>query len=49
MIPALARRDGAFRVNAWSTLRGEQDIYQQAMQQLKDLNLAERAGTVAGR
>ncbi len=47
MIPAFARRDGAFRINAWSAVRDEQDVHAKAMQMLEDVGLADSAGTVA--
>lgn len=47
MIPALAHRDGAFRINAWSSMHDEADIRERAMQQLKDVNLADRADSIA--
>ncbi len=47
-IPALASRDGAFRVNAWAPLRAEREIRDRAMSQLEDVGLADRADVVAG-
>lgn len=47
MIPALARRDGAFRVDAWMALSDEENIYEQAIRQLKDVDMADRAETPA--
>ena len=47
MLPAFASRDGAFRVNAWSTVRGETDVHDEAMSLLGDVGLAGQAGTIA--
>ena len=47
MIPALAKRDGAFRVNAWSAVRKETGIKEQAMKMLGDVGLADSANVVA--
>jgi branched-chain amino acid transport system ATP-binding protein len=48
MIPAFAKRDGAFKLSAWSAVRGEADIYQKAMDTLSDLGLAKHAQVTAG-
>ena len=47
MIPALARRDGAFRINAWSAVRNEAELEEQAMQMLRDVGLADSANVVS--
>lgn len=47
MIPAFARRDGAFTMNAWKSVAGEANIYQKAMDMLDDVGLAEKAGEIA--
>ncbi|MEM0989046.1 MAG: ABC transporter ATP-binding protein [Pseudomonadota bacterium] len=47
MIPALAKRDGAFTINAWNPVTGERSIYQQAMEMLADVGLGEKADAVA--
>ena len=47
MIPSLARRDGAFRVNAWSSVADEKDIREQAMNVLEDVGLIDSAYIVA--
>lgn len=47
MIPAFARRDGAFTMNAWKSVAGEADMYQKAMDMLDDVGLAEKAGEIA--
>ena len=41
MIPALASRDGAFKMNFWGGLSAEKDIEEQAMATLEDMGLAE--------
>ncbi len=49
MIPAFARRDGAFRLNGWGAVRGERDIHDLAMHMLEDVGLAKQAHSVAGK
>ncbi|MEL6218354.1 MAG: ABC transporter ATP-binding protein [Pseudomonadota bacterium] len=43
MIPAFAKRDGAFAMNAVSRLAGERSIQEKAMHQLEDLNMGPKA------
>ena len=43
MIPAFARRDGAYRPNLWSPLAGETEIRDQAMHALADVAEVRRA------
>lgn len=47
MIPAFAKRDGIFKINAWSTVSEERDLREKAMQVLEDMGLAETADVVA--
>jgi len=47
MIPAFARRDGAFRIHAWEPVWAEAGIREQAMLLLEDVGLAGSAETVA--
>ncbi|MEM7239893.1 MAG: ABC transporter ATP-binding protein [Pseudomonadota bacterium] len=47
MIPAFAKRDGAFTMNAWSGLSGEKTIYQQAEGQLAALGLGGKRNEIA--
>ncbi|MEM7058357.1 MAG: ABC transporter ATP-binding protein [Pseudomonadota bacterium] len=47
MIPAFAKRDGAFTMNAWPGLRGEKNIYEQARSSLADVGLDGKADDVA--
>ncbi|MCG6890225.1 MAG: ABC transporter ATP-binding protein [Gammaproteobacteria bacterium] len=47
MIPAFARRDGAFRINAWRQVEDEQSIRENAMHLLEDVGLADSADNVA--
>lgn len=47
MIPALARRDGAFEVNAWAAVRDEADVRSHAMSVLSDVGLADNASHLA--
>ncbi len=48
MIPAFAKRDGAFTMNAWGSVAGEADIYSKAMTMLSDVGLANQAHDIAG-
>ncbi|MEM1345829.1 MAG: ABC transporter ATP-binding protein [Pseudomonadota bacterium] len=43
MIPAFAKRDGAFSLNALTRLAGEKSMQEQAMEMLADLGLADQA------
>jgi branched-chain amino acid transport system ATP-binding protein len=47
MIPALASRDGAFRVNAWAPVSSDEAIRTLAMKLLDDVGLANSAGNVS--
>ncbi len=47
LIPAFAKRDGAFTLNAWPDLRGERDIIDKATSMLSDLGLGDKLGTMA--
>jgi len=47
MIPAFAKRDGAFRINGWSQVADESSVHANAMDLLEDVGLAESADTVA--
>ena len=47
MIPALARRDGAFEINAWNAVRDESDIRDHALRILADVGLADSASSTA--
>ena len=47
MIPSFASRDGAFRVNAWSSVENETSIKEQAMALLEDVELADSAQVIA--
>lgn len=47
MIPALASRDGAFRVNAWTPVRSDGAIKAHAMKMLDDVGLSDSADNVA--
>ena len=47
MIPAFARRDGAFRINGWSAVRDENTIRDRAMKLLDDVGLASNAQAIA--
>ncbi|MEM7253806.1 MAG: ABC transporter ATP-binding protein [Pseudomonadota bacterium] len=40
MLPAFAKRDGAFRINGWRALRAEAEIRDSAMEMLEDVGLA---------
>ena len=47
MIPAFARRDGAFRMHAFEDVRDEVGIQDEAMSHLADVGLEDDAGTIA--
>ncbi|MHA1527374.1 MAG: ABC transporter ATP-binding protein [Alphaproteobacteria bacterium] len=47
MIPAFAKRDGAFRLNGWGPVRGERAIRKRAMDMLADVGLAGQALAIA--
>jgi branched-chain amino acid transport system ATP-binding protein len=47
MIPAFARRDGAFRINGWGQVEDEIKVRENAMHLLDDVGLAASANTVA--
>jgi len=48
MIPALAKRDGAFRMKAWGGVASEAEIERKAMAMLENLGLAAKSGEIAG-
>ncbi len=48
MIPAFAKRDGAFTLNAWGPVRGERSLMERAMEMLNDVGLAKKANDVSG-
>jgi branched-chain amino acid transport system ATP-binding protein len=48
MIPAFARRDGAFTMNAWSPAAGQRSVMEQAMDTLSELRLSDKAMEMAG-
>jgi branched-chain amino acid transport system ATP-binding protein len=48
MIPAFAKRDGAFKVNWWNTVGDETSIRGKAMDMLRDLGLADKSDEIAG-
>jgi len=48
MIPTLARRDGAFAVNAWSRADAQADVREKAEQMLADVGLVEARHVIAG-
>ena len=47
MIPAFAKRDGAFTMNAWNPVSGEGSIYEKAQAMLEDVGLGSKANDVA--
>jgi branched-chain amino acid transport system ATP-binding protein len=47
MIPAFARRDGAFRINAWSQVEDEISVRENAMELLEDVGLAASADIIS--
>ena len=48
MIPAFAKRDGAYRLNGWKSVAGQADIHDRAMAMLTDVGLSAKAGDIAG-
>jgi branched-chain amino acid transport system ATP-binding protein len=48
MIPAFAKRDGAFSLNAWRQVRDERTIHDRAMSMLAELGLEAQARAIAG-
>ncbi|MEM6422974.1 MAG: ATP-binding cassette domain-containing protein, partial [Pseudomonadota bacterium] len=48
MIPAFAKRDGAFTMNAWGSVLGQSNVMSQAMETLRDIRLDSKANDVAG-
>tara|TARA_R110002167_G_scaffold46661_3_gene138942 strand:+ start:225 stop:980 length:756 start_codon:yes stop_codon:yes gene_type:complete len=48
MIPAFAKRDGAFKVNWWHAVSDEKDIRSKALAMLFDLGLEDKAQQTAG-
>ncbi len=48
MIPAFAKRDGAFKINAFVAVDGEVDLVDLAKEMLADVGLAEKADEIAG-
>lgn len=48
MIPAFARRDGAFKLNGWGAVRAEAGIHDSAVKMLTDIGLADKRNVIAG-
>ena len=48
MIPAFAKRDGAFTMNAWMSVSSESELREMAMEMLNDVGLASKATEIAG-
>lgn len=48
MIPAFAKRDGAFKVNWWNTVGDETSIRGKAMDMLRELGLVDKSDEIAG-
>jgi branched-chain amino acid transport system ATP-binding protein len=48
MIPALAKRDGAFKLNAWKAMARETEIRDLAVDRLNDVGLADQLHNAAG-
>lgn len=47
MIPAFARRDGAFKLNAWAHVEGQAEVMDKALHLLEDVGLVEDRNKVA--
>ena len=48
MIPGFARRDGAFRINAWNPVRRKGPIAEKAMAMLSNVDLDDKSDQIAG-
>jgi len=48
MIPELAHRDGAFRINGWSSVGGDKEVRDKALAMLEEVELADKKDMVAG-
>lgn len=48
MVPALARRDGNFKFNAFRQLKNEKELEEEAMNYLSEVSLADAAYDIAG-
>lgn len=48
MIPAFAKRDGSFTMNAWNPVSGKNDLHDKAMAMLADVGLEAKVDDVAG-
>lgn len=48
MIPAFAKRDGSFRLNAWSMVSEQNDVREKALSRLADVGLESKAYDLAG-
>ena len=48
IIPALAKRDGAFALDAWKNMASQSDLKEQAEEAIEDVGLHEFAGQEAG-
>lgn len=47
MIPAFARRDGAYEFNAWGNVANEAEIRDQAMAMLEEVGLSDQAHSIS--
>lgn len=47
MIPCFAKRDGAFELNAWSSVQGQQDMKEKAEQMLIDVDMIDKREMIA--
>ena len=48
MIPAFAKRDGAFKINGWSAVVGQDDIREKAVTMLDSVGLGAKSAEIAG-
>ncbi|MFK7963151.1 MAG: ABC transporter ATP-binding protein [Burkholderiaceae bacterium] len=48
MIPAFAKRDGAFKLNGWSPVRDQNELQVKATAMLQDIGLLDKADEIAG-
>lgn len=49
VIPAFAKRDGAFAMHAWSTVSAETALHDKAMEMLGEVGLAAKSDEIAGK
>lgn len=48
MIPAFAKRDGSFKINAWTGVDDEAELREKSIHMLEEVNLADKMDDIAG-